>query len=288
MPLFQRVIQAAQRVVPRGWAPVVKLAARVNPALRRYPAALRDGDRLLVDLRQSMCLGYFFHGELRHDVGVERLLRAALREGSVFVDVGANIGYYVGIAGRLVGPAGHVYAVEPLPAAVELLRGNLAGLPHATLLPLAVGEHAGEADLFARERGDLSSLDPATGADPAAAGTPVRVRLSTLDRELAGARRVDVVKIDVEGFELEVLRGAVETIRKHQPLVAFEYNEVGHARGIRLADYVGFFRELGYALHWVGTTREGPLTSPIPGTDVVAVPPSWAHVLGPTGPALTA
>lgn len=288
MPTFQRVMQGFQRVVPRGWAPVVRLAARVNPALRRYPAAMRRGDSLVLDLRQNMCLGYFFHGEIRHEVGLERLIGRVLKPGSVFVDVGANIGYYPRMASRLVGPAGHVYAVEPQPPAIELLRANLAGLANATLLPLAMGEAEGEVDFFVRERGDLSSLEPTNELDPGIATTAVKVRMSTLDRELAAAKRVDLVKIDVEGFELQVLRGARETISRHQPLVTFEYiDTITSSRGVGLADFAEFFRELGYTLHWVNEQPGDPaVTSAQPSSDVLAVPASRAGDLGPLAPVI--
>jgi FkbM family methyltransferase len=215
-----------------------------------------------------MCLGYFFHGGLRHEAGVERVLRKSLRPGSVFVDVGANIGLYTRLASRIVGPSGRVYAMEPQPAALRLLQANARDLPNTTILPLAIGEQSGEMEFFIKEKGDTSSFDP----DGAASS--VRVPVSTLDRELSTAARVDLVKIDVEGFEMEVLRGAVETLRRHRPLVCFEFvTDYAARRGFTIDDYRAVFAPFGYTLQWIEATGRGPsLTSETPSSDILATP----------------
>ena len=74
MPILQKIVQVGRRVVPRGWAPVIQAATRINPRLHRYTARMKSGDDLLIDLAQPMCLGYFFDGGVPHNCGLDRLM----------------------------------------------------------------------------------------------------------------------------------------------------------------------------------------------------------------------
>jgi FkbM family methyltransferase len=276
MPLLQSAVQLARRVVPRGWAPLLRMAARANPRLRAYPALLSNGDRMTLDLSQTMCLGYFFDGGVPHNQGLSRVMERVLEPGAVYVDVGANIGYFARIGSRLVGPAGRVHAFEPLPSALPLLRANAAAYDNVTVHPVAVGAAEGEIDFYVQAMGDTSSADP----DPAA--ERIRVPVATLDTALAGTPRLDLLKIDVEGYELEVLQGARELIRTHLPLVYFEFLvHYNQGRGLSLADYKALLEPLGYAFYW---TNHGPgaaaVTAP-QSSDVVAIPPRWMDRVQP-------
>lgn len=277
MPLLQSFVQLGRRVVPRGWAPLLRMAARANPRLQAYPARMASGDRLVLDLRQSMCLGYLFEGALPHNQGLDRVMERVLGPGAVFVDVGANIGYYTRLASVLVGAEGHAHAFEPLPAALPLLRANTAGRSNVTVHAVAVGAAEGEVDFFARPMGDTSSMEP----DPSA--ERIRVRVAALDAELPDLPRLDLLKIDVEGYELEVLQGAMTLIRTHLPVVFFEFlvrhNEV---RGLTLDDYKALLAPLGYEFYWTNHANTGPVAVRGPqSSDVVAVPPPWMDRVQP-------
>lgn len=277
MPLLQSFVRLGRRVVPRGWSPLLRMAARANPRLRAYSARLTSGDRIVLDLSQTMCLGYLFDGGLPHNQGLDRVMQRVLGPGAVFVDVGANIGYYTRLASTLVGPTGHVHAFEPLPSALPLLAANTEGRAHVTVQPLAVGAQAGELDFYVRPMGDTSSLEPHPDAER------IRVRVTTLDAELAGLPRLDLLKIDVEGYELEVLQGARELIRTHQPVVYFEflvaYNE---NRGLTLDDYRAILEPMGYTFYWTSHAATGPIAVSGPqSSDVVAVPPRWMERVQP-------
>jgi FkbM family methyltransferase len=259
-----------RRHIPRGWAPPLLLMARFTPSLQQYRARLDNSDYLYLDLRERMCYGFFFDGEQATEIGTDHLLSRVLKDGDFFVDVGANVGYYTRFASRIVGPEGTVLAYEPNPTAFRLLRMNTEQLSNTTIFQKALSDQKGEAIFYIRRHGEMSSL----GADSGA--RPIRVDVSTLDAELAAYPRVDFIKIDVEGFEMEVLRGASETLSVHRPIVYFEFIQAFAAeRGFKVADYETFFRKFNYTLRWINHSRtDSRLFGETPSNYLVALPNS--------------
>ncbi len=135
-----------------------------------------------------------------------QLVLERLRPGSVFLDLGANIGYYTVLASQAVGSAGRVIAFEPEPGNFELLRRNaeLNGLANATLVQAAASDQEGWTELYLSDtnQGD-HRLYRNDGREKA-----VRVATHALDRWFATQDpRVDLVKMDTQGFETQILRG---------------------------------------------------------------------------------
>jgi FkbM family methyltransferase len=132
-----------------------------------------------------------------------------LRMGDVFVDVGANWGYFTLVAAAAVGPAGRVRAFEPEPRLFELLRRNLElnGLRWAQACRIAIAEHAGRLPFaaFAAESGNWGVSHAVTSDAP----SDFHVEAAPLDDVLdeAGISSVRLTKIDVEGGEAAVLAG---------------------------------------------------------------------------------
>ena len=137
-----------------------------------------------------------------------RLLRDLVAPGATVVDVGANIGYYALLFAQLAGARGRVIAFEPEPDNLVELRLNVEanGLANAEVRPQAVGSAAG---VVAFARGINGGVQAAGAADT------VEVPMVALDEALQG--RVDAIKIDVEGYEGEVLAGARGIIERWRP-----------------------------------------------------------------------
>lgn len=137
---------------------------------------------------------------------LHRILDRVLKPGGAAVDVGANIGYNTVYAARLVGPAGQVVAIEPAADNLRILRENVAAnaLPNVTVHAVAAGRTAEMRDLYLR--GDVSAVNSLFPDSVYAAVTGTEpVRVMPLD-DLVDFNP-DLVKIDVEGAELDVLAG---------------------------------------------------------------------------------
>ena len=194
-----------------------------------------------------------------HDRGVERALyltgsyeagtldvmRASLRKGDTFIDVGANIGVMSLFASKIVGEDGAVYSFEPEPETfmilTENIRMNKVGNVHAHNIGL--GDSKGQSLIYTNPfagRGSASLVRP-LGQDTARA---YEIRVETLDglvasNNLSGVR---MLKIDVEGWELHVLKGAESLLRSAAaPIICIEYSELvatDSGRRVDIYDYI--------------------------------------------------
>jgi FkbM family methyltransferase len=146
---------------------------------------------------------------------------AAFEPGQTVIDVGGHIGAFACLTARRVGPSGRVITCEPAPDNAALLRENLSrnGFTWARVHEAAVGEKPGEIDLYVA---DQASDNPAANTIfPSAGRKAVKVRLTTLDAICAeeGISRVDHLKLDIEGAELQALRGAEKTLAMTRRIV---------------------------------------------------------------------
>ena len=145
-----------------------------------------------------------------------------------FIDVGAHIGYYSLKAATMVGPNGHVISVEPNPQTLPKLRSNIeashAGV--ASVWPVACAASESTLQFFAAPESNTgeSSLSKENASQEGAAPAAYEVRARPLDAIVKEAKldRVDVIKIDVEGAEFEVLKGAAQTLDEYRPVLIIE------------------------------------------------------------------
>jgi FkbM family methyltransferase len=142
--------------------------------------------------------------------------RTLLPRGGTFLDVGAHIGYFSLLAAHCAGPEGHVYAVEPNPAAFASLEEHLASnqIKSVAAHRIALAESDGTLTLYVPPAG--ANLDYNVTTMPRPDWTSVDVPCRRLDDCLDAwhVERIDVMKMDVEGAEPRVLAGAAEHLRR--------------------------------------------------------------------------
>ena len=202
-----------------------RLAGRQsNGRLRITLPPSRDGKGTSLDLDLTDWLQRLYAlGET--DDGRRSALQALMPSGGVFVDVGANVGLYTCTMAAHVGARGHVYAFEPARANADALRRNVAlnHLPNVSILPFALSDRAERLDLYAPRghtggsSGSISARDPGAGVQ---VGSTQALRLD----DVFSGSRLDAIKLDVEGFEPQVLGGAIDTLRRFRPVVLCEVN----------------------------------------------------------------
>jgi FkbM family methyltransferase len=175
-----------------------------------------------------------------YEIGKRQAFEAAIPEGAVVYDIGANVGYYSLMAAVLAGPKGHVYAFEPLPRNVNFLRRHVAINKMEdliTVLDVAISDQSGEAAF---------DLGASTSMGHLAESGEIKVKQVKLDELVAAGevRPPDYMKIDVEGAEAEVLSGAMTLLEKYRPILFLDTHqrEAHHAT-------VDILKGLGYTLH---------------------------------------
>ena len=192
------------------------------------------------------------------------LLERFLQPGMVFVDGGANTGVFTFVAARLVGPSGQVFSFEPGAACFHALQQSLRlnRFKNIHLNHCALSDHCGTARLYhLRGQENAFSLAVAENVDYD------EVSLTILDdvARLHELTRVDFIKLDVEGAEELVLRGAKEVLDRWQPVVLFEVN-LDATRGMKLSPdgACRVLTDLGYQLYELESNGELTKTDRLP------------------------
>jgi FkbM family methyltransferase len=179
--------------------------------------------------------------------------------GMVVVDGGANCGIYTVVAAKLVGPSGLVLSFEPGAEAFEVLRKNvdLNGLAHVRTYRAALSDREGEAVLYQHKEGPNSySLGATDTAGMAFEEIVTRTLSQVLHEETV--RQVGLIKLDVEGYEELVLRGAMSVMARYHPTVLLEMN--GTAAGRLGLSPVGSWKLLeGLGYGFCSLTERGEL-----------------------------
>lgn len=229
----------------------------LRPLLRRSAAPgevvaeLFTGDRLHVVVPEIVGDSLHRYGHI--EPAVSRVLIEWLRPGMVFVDVGAQYGYYGLLAEHLVRPGGTVVAFEPARTTQDLLRRNLAGRSNMRIESSALGDREGVVELrdYGPRHSALNTVLPGARVPPderrRLRADTYDVVVTTLDRYSEATGLVpDVVKLDAEGAELAILRGMAELLRSRSPNLVLETGDYEGMASPATEASIAFLEGLGY------------------------------------------
>jgi FkbM family methyltransferase len=191
----------------------------------------------------------------------KRFLEGVVRPGMHVIDVGANIGIYTLLLSRLVGESGRVTAIEPEPDLFEALKTNCRLNSAKNVRPYNVAAGA-TSKVGVLSRSFVHAGDNRMGlAAVSEIRKPVEVRVTTID-EIVGGEHVDFIKIDVQGWEGEVLKGMQQVLACNASLqICFEYWPYGlRAAGCDPLTLLREFGEHGFRLWQVSKLESGPIT----------------------------
>jgi FkbM family methyltransferase len=198
-----------------------------------------------------------------YDLAVSETLARLISPGDTVVDAGANVGYMTVLASVVAGPKGRVLSFEPHPALFAVAERNVRmtgqrfDIAKTDVYPRALGHQCGSAQLIVPPDFDgndgISKIAQGSLAD----GESITVPLDTLD-EVLESTSVALLKLDVEGFEAQVLRGAARSLsgRRIRHIV-FEDHEVTRSEAVRLLS------EYGYRLYSLGWALRGLRVQPV-------------------------
>jgi len=162
----------------------------------------------------------FMHHQWEEEVA--QVIAAHLHTGAVFVDVGANIGAFAIPMAKKVSDSGRVFAFEPHPKLVQQIKNSVQEnkLANVTVIQKACGAVVGEQALYLKPKNSggsslIQSDQPEEG---------LLLSVTTLDSELSALEKIDLIKIDVEGYELEVLQGGRTILSQYKPTLVIEFS----------------------------------------------------------------
>jgi FkbM family methyltransferase len=246
---------------------LAKLRALYTVGRKHTTHRLLTGE--LLRLRTNDILAKRVVRERRFETEVRRCIEDHVRPGMTVLDVGANVGYYTVKMATLVGASGRVLAFEPNPSVLAELQFNveLNRLRNVQVFPLALAEQSGKST-FCVPRPGWESHGSLRPNDSFQVSSTAEVQTDRLDTVLSslGSPKIDFVKMDVEGAEMGVIRGAAQFLsRPDAPPVVFEaveshFSAFGHS----VFDVLHAFESHGYRVkdlgyhQWLATKPPAP------------------------------
>jgi FkbM family methyltransferase len=218
---------------------------------------LPGGSAMLLNINEHVQRWIYYFGVYETDTAT--LFRELAKPGMTVVDVGANVGQYTLLAASSVGPTGYVHAFEADKRNFELLEANLAQNDYRSVKPnaVALSDTTGAVTLYSANS-DNAGEHSLYQFDTTMRGQSIPA--VTLDQYMESAflgstGHVDLIKIDVQGAEAKVLKGAEATLREHLPLVICEFEERWlQGMGSSTIELKAWLRSLGYAAYrYVGS-----------------------------------
>ncbi|MBS3764792.1 MAG: FkbM family methyltransferase [Planctomycetes bacterium] len=200
-----------------GWRPSDETLCRMGhraPGFHRLPLPMHDGRWMYLDLRNPVSLPYLLEGDFPCEKIETKLVQKLIKPGDTAIDVGANLGWYTTLLCREIGPKGEVHAIEPNRDAARLLKALKKWHPALEVHAIALGEKEQRTDFHIPENWISASLGEIDG--------PTRkqhTKVVPLDVFLQKdeVHEVDFIKLDAEGAEKQVLKGASATLNNRKP-----------------------------------------------------------------------
>jgi FkbM family methyltransferase len=200
------------------------LSARLTRLLRNRDMTIQSGAAAGARINLGGSYLQYLTGDV--ETVVQDTLSEVVTPGRVVYDVGANIGFFTIVCSRLAGSTGRVYAFEPMPESAATLRHNVAlnALENTEVVEKAASSAGGTAELLISEWSAFHALKSEGISAPERTRGAVEVETVTLDdfASKSDAGPPDVVKIDVEGAELEVIKGMTALLASKRPLLICE------------------------------------------------------------------
>ena len=186
------------------------------------------------------------------DRAERQFLRRILLAGAVVVDAGANIGIYSEFLSRCVGPTGVVHSFEPSPDNFRRLRAATRKLSNVRLSQTALGEHSGKSELYLSDKLNVDHRSYMADGD---SRRTLPIEIVALDDYFKPGERVDLIKMDIQGYELHALRGANRVLEDNSDIkLLVEFWPYGLKQaGANWADLIAALEQKGMVIWQVSS-----------------------------------
>ena len=216
-----------------------------------------SGGRIYLDITESSMM--FQRAIGRYEVEKHKALETFLKPGNTFIDVGANKGDFSLLAAKLIGTDGRVLAFEPEPTNCKWIIKSIIknGYKNITLYDIALSDQNGQVELFLGEKSGWHTIVKGQKCHD---GGVINVRARTLDSVLEDVDfndQIDVMKIDVEGAELQVLKGASDILIQSNNLIILI--DIHPTLGVNPKEICEFLESKGFSIFH----EKSPFSSPV-------------------------
>ena len=193
----------------------------------------------------------------KYDALIKKIMRIVLEEDSSFIDVGCHRGNFLLEANKFA-PSGAHIGFEPIPDIYTKVIKTLGGVND--IRQLGLSDERGETTFNYVKSNPLYSGIKKRNYPGKESIEELVIKVDTLDHQLFQSPRVDLIKIDVEGAELNVLKGGINTITKFNPVIVFEYEQgASDVYGVTPAEIWSFFDKVKYSVYTLKNFIDNPL-----------------------------
>ena len=192
--------------------------------------------------RELLIYGY-------HEWNSTNEVKKLVKKGMRILEIGANIGYYAILEAKLAGEKGFLYAIEPSPFNFDMLKKNIAlnGIKNSEIYQKAAGSKGEMAKFYVANKSNLSSFIKRDDMDMYKNGKIIDVEIVRLDDFLVN-KEVDFIRMDVEGYEKEILKGLEKTMTKQHPKHFFIeiHSDLLHKKNSSAREILEYLNKFGY------------------------------------------
>ena len=214
--------------------------------------------KMLIDLKDkgiSRALWLFGNRELEHKYMLEKIVKPGMN----ILDIGANIGYYPLMELSLIGNKGKLIAIEPSKSNIDLLKKNLLlnGFNNVEIHEGAISDDNATKEIFLSTKSNLNTFhNIGTGIDHLSGETAI-VKTFTIAKILNG-RKINLIRMDVEGHEVEILNGLISNITelKKLPMIIFETHLSRYNDKHNFQKTLKNIFKIGYRVNLVGSSSD--------------------------------
>ena len=184
-----------------------------------------------------------------HEPISTQLISKELKNGMTVLDIGGNIGYYVLLEHKCIGNNGKIIAIEPSPDNFKILEDNLAlqNISNVQAYNIAAGDKDGQLNFLIYKDASNSCMVIPEGQEERWPGDKIKVPVRKMDQFINELKleQIDFVRMDVEGYELHIIKGMKESLSKFKPKIHIEVhkNILGKEN---VKKFFQVFKELGY------------------------------------------